>query len=263
MADPKPTQGSAQDGRDSEARERAAFEAEYAHLDLTKQIDSWQGIVYKHSHVDAMWEARKKSSARNAARPAPEALLWHIMVAGPAGYVRREAFAGSSLAEALENVRKQGFAWVEDEDSGFPDVLVKMAAPEALGAAKGVVASLLSEALACIGNLPDGPQDQRRHALIKNQIRGFQAIRAAAQSEAHQGIAGKNNGFGQHFECWWEKDGQFVRAGGGDYEKSFAHAAWNAVVEECARIANNKYNVWDEGIVAGQEIAEDIKEQSK
>jgi len=66
------------------------------------------------------------------ARPAPEALLWQIMVAGPAGYVRREAFAGSNLAEALENVRKQGFAWVEDEDSGFPDVLVKMAAPEAL-----------------------------------------------------------------------------------------------------------------------------------
>jgi hypothetical protein len=69
------------------------------------------------------------------ARPAPEALLWQIMVAGPAGYVRREAFAGSNLAEALKNVRKQGFAWVEDEDSGFPDVLVKMAAPEALGAA--------------------------------------------------------------------------------------------------------------------------------
>lgn len=41
-------------------------------------------------------------------------VLWQIMVAGPAGYVRREAFAGSSLAEALENVRKQGFAWVED-----------------------------------------------------------------------------------------------------------------------------------------------------
>jgi hypothetical protein len=77
------------------------------------------------------------------ARPAPEALLWQIMVAGPAGYVRREAFAGSNLAEALENVRKQGFAWVEDEDSGFPDVLVKMAAPEALPVAARVPEGIL------------------------------------------------------------------------------------------------------------------------
>lgn len=65
-------------------------------------------------------------------------VLWQIMVAGPAGYVRREAFAGSSLAEALENVRKQGFAWVEDEGSGFPDVFVKMAAPETVGTTKGM-----------------------------------------------------------------------------------------------------------------------------
>jgi hypothetical protein len=28
------------------------------------------------------------------------------------------------------------------------------------------------------------------------------------------------------FERWWETHGQFVRAGGGDYEKSFAFAAW-------------------------------------
>lgn len=30
------------------------------------------------------------------------------------------------------------------------------------------------------------------------------------------------------FEEWWEKEGQFCRAGGGQYEKSFAWAAWNA-----------------------------------
>ena len=28
------------------------------------------------------------------------------------------------------------------------------------------------------------------------------------------------------FEAWWEKDGQFCRAGGGDYEKSFAYEAF-------------------------------------
>ena len=29
------------------------------------------------------------------------------------------------------------------------------------------------------------------------------------------------------FEKWWKSEGQYVRAGGGDYEKSFAFAAWN------------------------------------
>ena len=28
------------------------------------------------------------------------------------------------------------------------------------------------------------------------------------------------------FEAWWESEGQYVRAGGGDYEKSFAFQAW-------------------------------------
>ena len=30
------------------------------------------------------------------------------------------------------------------------------------------------------------------------------------------------------FEDWWSREGQFCRSGGGDYEKSFAFAAWNA-----------------------------------
>lgn len=30
------------------------------------------------------------------------------------------------------------------------------------------------------------------------------------------------------FEEWWEKHGQYVRCGGGQYEASFAYAAWNA-----------------------------------
>ena len=28
------------------------------------------------------------------------------------------------------------------------------------------------------------------------------------------------------FEAWWESDGQYLRAGGGDYEKTFAYHAW-------------------------------------
>lgn len=30
------------------------------------------------------------------------------------------------------------------------------------------------------------------------------------------------------FEAWWSEHGQFCRAGGGDYEKTFAFRAWNA-----------------------------------
>lgn len=30
----------------------------------------------------------------------------------------------------------------------------------------------------------------------------------------------------QEFEEWWQERGQFCRAGGGDYEKTFAFAAW-------------------------------------
>ncbi len=30
------------------------------------------------------------------------------------------------------------------------------------------------------------------------------------------------------FETWWESEGQFLRAGGGDYEKTFAFHAWQA-----------------------------------
>lgn len=30
------------------------------------------------------------------------------------------------------------------------------------------------------------------------------------------------------FEAWWEEHGQFCRAGGGSYEKTFAYRAWEA-----------------------------------
>jgi hypothetical protein len=31
----------------------------------------------------------------------------------------------------------------------------------------------------------------------------------------------------REFEAWWESEGQYIRAGGGDYEKCFAYGAWN------------------------------------
>lgn len=85
-----------------------------------------------------MTDKNRQKGNESVGEKSDDLALWQIMVAGPAGYVRREAFAGSSLAEALENVRKQGFAWVEDEDSGFPDVLVTTVATETVGTTKGM-----------------------------------------------------------------------------------------------------------------------------
>lgn len=33
------------------------------------------------------------------------------------------------------------------------------------------------------------------------------------------------------FESWWEKHGQYGRAGGGQYEKTFAYNAWREQAE--------------------------------
>ena len=38
----------------------------------------------------------------------------------------------------------------------------------------------------------------------------------------------------ESFELWWEKSGQFSRAGGGSYEKTFAYNAWLAAKAEAA-----------------------------
>ncbi|WP_157497447.1 hypothetical protein [Diaphorobacter sp. J5-51] len=45
------------------------------------------------------------------------------------------------------------------------------------------------------------------------------------------------------FEAWWNQHGQFCRAGGGDYEKTFAFRAWEAAVnmerKACAEICRS------------------------
>lgn len=33
------------------------------------------------------------------------------------------------------------------------------------------------------------------------------------------------------FESWWEEHGQYGRAGGGEYEKTFAYNAWTSQAE--------------------------------
>lgn len=47
----------------------------------------------------------------------------------------------------------------------------------------------------------------------------------------------------EEFEKWWREEGQFVRAGGGEYEVSFAWAAWQAsrkqALEDAASLCDN------------------------
>lgn len=51
------------------------------------------------------------------------------------------------------------------------------------------------------------------------------------------------------FEAWWESHGQFCRAGGGDYEKTFAYRAWQAraaqATAEPEEFTDAMYFAWD------------------
>ncbi|PAA08856.1 hypothetical protein [Pseudomonas fragi] len=38
------------------------------------------------------------------------------------------------------------------------------------------------------------------------------------------------------FEKWWEEDGQYCRAGGGSYEKTFAYRAYEAALADVTRL---------------------------
>ena len=50
----------------------------------------------------------------------------------------------------------------------------------------------------------------------------------ALQSTQGQDAAPAEQVQGDDFEQWWVRHGQFSRAGGGDYEKTFAYNAWRA-----------------------------------
>ncbi len=62
------------------------------------------------------------------------------------------------------------------------------------------------------------------------------------------------------FESWWVEHGQYCRAGGGAYEKSFAFSAWQAATtierEACAVVAEN-FSTRD-----GYEISHSIRGRS-
>lgn len=73
------------------------------------------------------------------------------------------------------------------------------------------------------------------HALavtIRDDMNRTRCIRVlvdpapAPKSDLVENSALSDEAFSAEFEAWWESDGQYVRAGGGDYEKSFAFQAW-------------------------------------
>lgn len=46
-----------------------------------------------------------------------------------------------------------------------------------------------------------------------------------------QNIDNQQQNWETEFEDWWNKQGQFCRAGGGEYEKTFAYRAWEAATK--------------------------------
>ncbi len=58
---------------------------------------------------------------------------------------------------------------------------------------------------------------------------GWEAARQYLNSAAPQQ---SNPPMDEQFEAWWQEHGQFCRAGGGDYEKTFAYRAWEAATKE-------------------------------
>jgi len=42
------------------------------------------------------------------------------------------------------------------------------------------------------------------------------------------------------FEAWWKAEGQFCRAGGGDYEKTFAFRAFEFATERAAKLVEGE-----------------------
>ena len=42
------------------------------------------------------------------------------------------------------------------------------------------------------------------------------------------------------FDEWWQAHGQYCRAGGGEYEKTFAFRAWEAATSRCTAIVEQQ-----------------------
>jgi hypothetical protein len=93
--------------------------------------------------------------------------------------------------------------------SGEPDIAAKLRDPVAVHAAmlRGEIAT----------------------PAIRDMLHVYGADALARWDAAPSVPSGEPQGVGTaDFEAWWSDHGQFCRAGGGDYEKTFAYRAWNA-----------------------------------
>ena len=61
------------------------------------------------------------------------------------------------------------------------------------------------------------------------------------------------------FETWWQAEGQFCRAGGGDYEKTFAFRAFEFATERAAKLAeDHAESEWLFGSKQSEAVCEQI-----
>jgi hypothetical protein len=104
---------------DCPAAPRQAFEAAYSHLDLTKQIDSWRGLVYKHSHVDAMWEAwQRAASAQQEMGAGVPASDTHVLI--PRSMLSAAVCAIENGQKAPETVAAMRDAYLANPNQSQP-----------------------------------------------------------------------------------------------------------------------------------------------
>jgi hypothetical protein len=84
------------------------------------------------------------------------------------------------------------------------------------------VAALEAKCERCIA----GSRDlQQMYAAARHEIERLAAELAALKGAAATGHL-PDEIFVDEFFAWWESDGQYVRSGGGDYERTFAFEAW-------------------------------------
>lgn len=95
------------------------------------------------------------------------------------------------------------------------------------------VSQFLSDALTAAGMVRHGKQDKKFAELLAD---GCVRVRSAWRAEPPATVAVVMPDLKPDFEAWWESDGQYCRAGGGSYEKTFAYRAYEAALAEVARL---------------------------
>ena len=95
------------------------------------------------------------------------------------------------------------------------------------------VSQFLTDALTAAGMVRHGKQDKKfAERLADRCVR----VRSAWYAEQPAPVVVVMPELESEFEAWWESDGQYCRAGGGSYEKTFAYRAYEAALAEVARL---------------------------